>query len=198
MKSILIIIEEDILRMLAQEKSKESSLNTIRSEIKFSSLEITRAIDELNNKGLIKQKGSILELTETGQEIARNLFEKHFILKNYFLKTRNKKEAYKTAHILEHYVSDEVIKTINKLSINKGKGLPLTKLELSQESIVADIVIHDIKLFERLVSIGIVPGNKVILKNIIPNGVIIKVKNKIFALDKNIAKKILVIKHETP
>lgn len=193
---MLKIIKEDILRILGQEENKKVSLESIKSEIKVSNLLIIRAVEKLEKKGLIRQEKGFLKLTKSGQEKARSIVEKHLILENYFRETRSKKEAHKTAHILEHYVSGEVVKIIKKLSIYKGKGVPLTEFDLYQESLITDIVVSSSKIFERIVSMGIFPGNKIRLTNKIPNGIVVKIKNKKFALDKDIAKKIMVLKHE--
>ncbi|GAI45334.1 unnamed protein product [marine sediment metagenome] len=65
---------------------------------------------------------------------------------------------------------------------------------MREESLITDITILDNDQFERMVSLGIFPGNKIILMNEIPGGIVVKVKNKKFALSKNIAKKINVLK----
>jgi len=59
----------------------------------------------------------------------KSILEKYYVLGNYFEKTRSKIEAQSAAHILEHYVSGEVINNIKKLSILKMEGVPLMKLE---------------------------------------------------------------------
>ena len=192
---ILEIVKEDILRILGERK-KKVSLETITNEINVFSSFVSRVINELEKEELIQSQQAFFKLTEKGKEKAKSVLRKHLVLENYFKERRSKKEAHEIAHILEHYISEEIIRNIKKLSTFKGKGIPLTELELYKESLVTDITIPDDKLFERIVSMGIFPGEKIRLVNVISGRVIVRIQNKKFALDKNIAKEIKVLEHE--
>ena len=141
---------------------------------------------------------NLLILTERGKENAKNILNKHFVLEKYFEKIRSKKEAHNVAHILEHYVSREVINNIKKLSTLKKEGVPLTKFELNKEGIITDITFSDYGLFERIISMGIFLGENIVITNEIPYGIIVQIKNKKFALDKNIAEGIKAVEYENP
>jgi Fe2+ transport system protein FeoA len=119
---------------------------------------------------------------------------KHLILEKYFKKVRSKKEAHEIAHILEHYISEEVIRNIKKISTLKKKGISLIEFK-QKNGLITDIILG-IGLFERIISMGIFPGEKIKIINEIPNGIVIEVKNKKFVLGKNIAKEIKVLEYE--
>ena len=192
---ILKIVKEDVLRILC-ERSKKTSLEMIKDEIKVAHPFISEALGELERDDLIAIKENCISLTELGQESAKNILKKHFVLVNYFEKTRSKIEAHTAAHILEHYVSGEVINNISKLSTLKMEGVPLTEFELNEEGMITDITFSDYRLFERIVSMGIFLGEKITITNEISHGVIVKTRNKKFALDKIIAEEIKVVEYE--
>ena len=193
--NILKIVKEDILRMLGEAKVK-ISVDFIKSEIKTSNLFISRAVEELERGALITVSENFILLTKKGQVKAGDIVKKHFILENYFKKTRGEREAHEAAHILEHYVSKEVIDSIKKLSTLKKKGVPLTKVELNEECIITDLTFSDPGLFERVVSVGIFPGEKIRITNKISTTTIVNIGNKKIALDRDIAKGIEVLKNE--
>jgi len=190
--NILEIVKEDILRILGETK-KATSLKFIKSVVKVRGSFLSEAIENLQKKGLIKVRKNI-SLTKKGQVKAENILRKHLILENYFKKARNKKEADRIAHILEHYISEEVIRNIREISTLKKKGVSLTELK-QQNGLITDIVLG-IRLFERVVSMGIFPGERIEIIKEIPNGIIVGVGTKKIVLDKNIARKIKVLEYE--
>jgi Mn-dependent DtxR family transcriptional regulator len=192
--SILRIVKEDILRILGEERSRVSS-EILKEEIKVSLSFIYEAIEELEREGLIQSQRIFFTLTEEGEEKARDILKKHLVFEDYFKKTRTENEAHKIAHILEHYVSEEVLNNIRKLSTFKEEGIYLTKLKLRKKGLITNIMISDNGLFERAVSMGIVPGEEVMITSEASNAMIIKIKNKKFALDKDIARKIKVLEY---
>ena len=192
--NILKIVKEDILRILGEEK-RRISLGILKEEIKVSLSFINEAVEELKKGGLVQSQQNFFRLTEKGEENAKDILRKHLIFENYFKKTRTKNEAHKIAHILEHYVSEEVLNNIKKLSTFKEEGIYLTKLKLRKKGLITNIMISDNGLFERVVSMGIVPGEEVMITSEVSNAIIIKIKNKKFALDKDIARKIKVLEY---
>lgn len=190
---IIRIVKEDILRIL-YEKNKEASFKFIRSKIRVSSSFLFKAVKELKKENLLETKNNLLKLTGEGKNRSKNIIKKHLVLEDYFRKTRTKKEAHEAANILEHYVSIQIINIIKKLSTLKKDGVPLTDLK-QKEGLITDIIFRS-GLFERAVSMGIFPGERIRIINKISGGIIVKIKNKKFALDKEIAKKIKVIKYE--
>lgn len=189
---ILKIVREDILRTLSERK-KKISFESLKREIKVLHSFISQAIKDLEEESLIRVEGNSLILTQMGRNEAQDILQKHLILENYFKNTVNEKEAHKKAHVLEHYISEEVIKNIKKLHTLKVKGIPLTKSRLHEKSLIADITTPSHALFERIVSMGIFPGKEIRITNRISHGVVVKTKNQKFALGQDIAKEIKVI-----
>ena len=185
----LKIVKEDILRILGEEK--EATVESIKSEVNVSDRYISRAVKELEEDGLINSN-KFISLTKKGEENTKDIVKKHLVIEDYF-KEKNKKDAHKVAHILEHYISREVIDNLKKISTFKNEGISLTHLEIDKEGVIADIAFSDYEVFERVVSMGIFPGEKIMLTNKIRDGVVVEIKNKKFALSKDLAKKIKVI-----
>ena len=78
----------------------------------------------------------------------------------------------------------------------KESGVPLTKFKLNGNGLVTDIMLKDDKLLERIISMGICPGGRIKLINKVSNVLILETKNKKIALDKEIAKGIMVLGYE--
>ena len=192
-QDILKIVKEDILRIIGEKKNGGVSLKAIKSEIKASNLFISQAIRELEKEGLIRSRENFFLSTTTGKDSAKDIIKKHLVLENFFKRARSKKAAHKAAHILEHYVSERVIENIKKLFTLRKESVSLTKFELGKEGIIGDIVFSDYGLFERIISMGIFPGEKIKITNEISSSVIVNVGNKKFALGKDIAKGIKVV-----
>jgi len=187
------IVKEDILRILGEKKEKVS-LQFIKAIIKVRYSFVSKAIKYLKEKDLIHVKEGCAILTNSGRVQAENILRKHLILEKYFLKVTTKEKAHRKANILEHYISEEVARNIKKISTLNEKGISLTEFK-QKNGLITDIVLGA-GLFERIVSMGIFPGEKIKKINEIPSGIVIEVKNKKFVLDKNIAKKIKVSGYE--
>jgi len=188
-------VKEDVLRILC-ERNERTSSEIIKDEVKVAHSILSEAFKELEKNDLITIQENFISLTELGQEKAKTIFEKHLVLENYFKKTRSTIEAHTAAHIIEHYISGEVINNIKKLATLKKGGTPLTKFGLNKEGLIAEITFSDHRLFERAVSMGIFPGEKIMVISEIPQGIILKIKNKKFALDRSIAKGIKAVEYE--
>lgn len=188
---ILKIVKEDILRILGEEKTR-ISLESIRSEVNVSDIFISEAVKELEKENLIRFNNNFILLTKEGEENAKNIVKKHLVIENYFKETKNERDAHKAAHILEHYVSKEVIDNIKKLSTFKHESIPLTEFEIDKEGMITDIVFSDYGVFERIVSMGIFLGEKIKITNRISNNIIVNVENKKIALNRDMARGIKV------
>jgi Mn-dependent DtxR family transcriptional regulator len=196
---VLRIVKEDILEVLSR-KNKKIPLKLMKLEISVSQFFVSKAVNELEKEDLIKLSlekkygEQYIQLTKIGQNRAKDIIEKHLILEEYFKKRMSGREAIKATNVLEHYISTEVVDVIKKLSTFKEKGISLTKFK-KEEGLITDIN-FSIGLFERLISMGIYPGGRIRIINRVPNGVIVKIKNKKFVLDKEIAKEIKVLEYE--
>ena len=196
---VLRIVKEDILEVLGRE-NKKILLKFMKLEINVSKFFVSRAVSELEKEDLIKLSlekkygKQYIQLTKRGQNRAKDIVKKHLVLEEYFKKRMGKKEAIRATNALEHYISAEVVDVIKKLSTFKKKGVSLTEFK-KEEGLITDIN-FSIGLFERLISMGIHPGGRIKIINRIQNGVIVKIKNKKFVLDKNVAKEIKVLEYE--
>jgi Fe2+ transport system protein FeoA len=74
----------------------------------------------------------------------------------------------------------------------KDSPLPLNELKFNKEGKIIDITLPNPALFERLISMGIVPGERIKITNRIGHNIIISV-NKTFALGEDIAREIKVL-----
>lgn len=186
------IVGEDILRILG-ERNKKVSLRYIRTKIKVSHPFLSKAIESLEEAGLISVEKESIRLTKKGRDEAEDIIQKHLVLENYFRETRSERKAHQAAHLLEHYVSEEVINNIKRIFTLKKEGVSLIDFELKKEGLITNILSSDYKLFERMISMGILPGEVIEMVHKIPNGVIVKIKNKKIVLDASIAKEIRVL-----
>lgn len=193
--SVLGTVREDILRILGESEEKVS-LGSIRAEIQVSRPFISEAIKDLEEGDLIQADGDFLSLTENGRNEARDVVRKHHVLEQYFKRIGREKEAHGMAHVLEHYVSQEVIRNIQQLSTFEERGVPLTELRSHGELMISDIAISDNELFERMVSMGVFPGERIKVIGEIRNVIVVEIGNKKLALDEDIAKEIEVIEYE--
>lgn len=196
---ILKIVKEDILEVVGRE-NKRIPLEFIQMEVAVSKSFVSRAVKELEKEGLIRfylDTGTSKEyigLTEEGKVKANVIIEKHSILEKYLKERRSEEEAIKATHIIEHYVSSEVIENIKKLSTLKRKSVSLIEFE-QEKGLIADIN-PNIELFERLISMGICPGETIRIAGKIPGGIVIEINNKKFVLAKEIAKEIEILEYE--
>lgn len=189
------IIKEDILRILGERK-KKVSMKSIKAKIKVSFSSISEAIKNLEEQDLVSIDKGFVSLTKSGLDEADGIVRKHLILEKYFKEGRSKREAHRSAHLLEHYISEEVLNNIKKILTLKKEGIFLTKFGLNKEGFITDIMFSDYKLFERMISMGILPGEVIEVIHELSSGVVVKINNKKIVLDKAIAKEIKVLEYE--
>jgi Mn-dependent DtxR family transcriptional regulator len=191
------ILKEDILRILC-ETNERTSLESIKAETKVAHTLRAQALKELQKEELVTFQADSISLTPLGREVAKAILEKHLVLEDYFRKTESPIEAHTAAHIIEHYISKEVINNIEKLATLKAQSTPLTEFGLNKEGVIAEVNFSDYRLFERVVSMGMFPGEKIMVKSEVPDGLVLKVKNKKFVLDREMAKGIKAFNNEEP
>ncbi len=184
-----------MLRDLAESKDR-LHINSIKSKINVSSFLTFKALKEFEKEGLIKTKKDLISLTVDGQKKSKNILRKYLILENYFKKYPDVDDitAHKKAHTLERYVSEEVIRNIKRMHTLKENAIPSTNFSLRKEGLIADInITKNHNLFERIVSMGIFPGNRIEILAIIPDIFVVKIGNKKFALAREISEEIKIL-----
>ena len=189
---ILKIVTEDILRLLA-ETGNRVVLKSIRDEVMASDLIISEAIDKLKEENLIAYNNNYYWLTSRGKIESEDILEKYLLLEKYFKDIKGKKDAHNISHFFEHHVSREVLDNLKKLSTFKGEGLPLAEFR-KDKGLITDITL-DTQLFERIISMGIFPGEKIEIIAKLPNGVVLKIRNKKIFLAWGMAKNIKVLEY---
>ena len=190
---ILKIVTEDILRMLA-ERGNKVPLESIKDEVKASDSIIFEVIDKLKKENLILDNRNYYWLTSRGKTESEDILEKHLSLEKYFIDIKSNKEAHNISHLFEHYISKEVLDNLKKLSTFEGEGLSLAEFK-KEGGLITDITL-DAKLFERIISMGIFPGEKIEVIVRLPNGVVLKIGNKKIFLAWEIANNIKVLEYE--
>ncbi len=190
---ILKIVKEDILRILAENNNKVIE-KSLKPHIKVSDYFIDKAIIEMVRDKLISSSGQFMELTGGGKIKAGNILKKHLVIEKYFEDLKSKKEAHRISNLIEHYISEEVMENLEKLSTFKEKGASLVKFDKG-ECFITDIISSN-ELFERLISMGIFPGEKIKIIRDLPNGLIFSIRNKKVFISDEIAKSIRVLAYE--
>ncbi|MBN1151151.1 FeoA domain-containing protein [candidate division WOR-3 bacterium] len=192
---ILKIMREDILRTLAEE-DKKLTLKSLTAEITGDLSLMSEAIGILQKEGLLSIDEGSFFLTSSGKEHAEEIMKKHLVLEEFFLTRGEIDKAHKMAHILEHYIKNEVLNNIKKLSTLKEEGIPLLKFGKDKTALITDMPFSDTRLLERLVSMGVLPGEIIELTNVIPGACVVHINNKKIVMDKSIASQIRVFKYE--
>jgi len=192
--NFLKITEEDVLRILGESEEKLSVLS-MKERLRISSSILLEAVKALEKVELILVENDLIGLTNKGLKRAKDIIGVHINIENYIKETKSERDAHRIAHLLEHYVSNEVINNIKNRLTSRREGLPLTEFELGKKALIIDIVFSDYKLFERMVSMGILLGEVLEITHKITNNVIIKINNKKIVLDESIARGIQVIEY---
>lgn len=190
---ILKIVMEDILRVLA-ETENGVPLEFVKSEVKASDSIISKAVNRLKKDNMISEDKRFFHLTPRGKNKAKDILKKHLSLEKYFKNIKSKKQAHDISHFFEHYISREVLDNLKKLSTFRGEGILLTIFE-GEECFITDITL-DPQLFERIISMGIFPGEKVRILTRLHNGVVLKIKSKKCFIAWEIARNIRVLEDE--
>lgn len=201
-KQPIKIIKENILRVMVEETNGLEALERVRElakhpiipESTISDLNkyFIKGLKELQESGLIVIKNENIYITKQGQIEGNKILIKHLSIENYFLKKLDAKQAHKAAHLLEHLISKEVIKNLNRLNLIEGYGIPLNDFK-SSEGIISDLKIEDTQLFERLISMGVCPGQRIkIIARLTPS-IVVKLRNTQIAIDNCICSGIMVV-----
>lgn len=88
----------------------------VANELGFSKPSVSRAMSVLKEAGYVKV-GQInqLVLTESGREVAENIYHRHCVLKEFLMQIGVKEEtAAQDACRMEHVISEETLKCILK------------------------------------------------------------------------------------
>jgi Mn-dependent DtxR family transcriptional regulator len=139
------------------------SMEEIRQELETPE-SFTKAIDQLVTEGLVCLSERSVKLTAAGEEAAGVIVTRHRAIEDYFKHEVDCEEAHRIAHRLEHVIIEEVVYSI-----------------------------ADSQLFDRMISMGICPGQWIRTIKRIHGGLIILLGNTQLAVDWEIASQIEVM-----
>lgn len=99
--------------ILSQKSSTVRSID-VGEYMGYSKPSVSRAVGLLKKEGYIKVDGQgSITLTETGEELARRIYERHTLLSQLFVNIGvNEKTAAEDACRIEHYISDDTFAAI--------------------------------------------------------------------------------------
>ena len=112
----------ETIYVLSQRSSAVRSVD-VGEYMGFSKPSVSRAVGLLKQEGLITvDKTGYLSLTETGEALAKRIYERHTVLTGLFINLGvNEKTAAEDACKIEHYISDETFNAI-KAHMKKYKN----------------------------------------------------------------------------
>lgn len=108
--------------MLREKKENVKSVD-IANSMNVTKQSVHRAIKNLNeNNYIVVEEKGYITLTEKGEAIAKEIYEKHKIIADFFIMLNVSEDiAYKDACKIEHDISDESFQAIKKIVLNKKK-----------------------------------------------------------------------------
>ena len=94
----------------------------VAQHLGYSKPSVSRAVSLLKGDGyLIMERDGRLELTETGVEVARNIYERHRFLRQWLIHLGVSSEtAEDDACKIEHNISDETFQCLKRYAESKG------------------------------------------------------------------------------
>lgn len=122
----------------------------------------------------------------------KEIHKRHNKIENFIKGKGMLCDAHEMAHILEHELTTETIQKIIKASELKEKGRPLINFLLPFGTIIG-LNLPNCKVWTKLISIGMFPGQKIHIIERNSTNFLIEVKNSRVAIDKILANGILLI-----
>jgi Mn-dependent DtxR family transcriptional regulator len=185
-------IMEDMLR-IAAEKKDIIPISILKTEISADDEIFARGIEELENKGLSYLENNELVLTRKGREKAAKILARHEIIEKYFYEILEEPVSHNVAHALEHFVADKTIKRMKEFLAMKERGNPATDFPIGRDILIVAVQSTDKKIVEKIISLGLAPGNKIRVEEKIPNAIIFNIGGRKVALANEIAESILAV-----
>ncbi|RZN55476.1 MAG: metal-dependent transcriptional regulator [Candidatus Methanomethylicota archaeon] len=178
---------------------------------------VTNTIKLLERKGfIIHQPYHGVKLTDKGRKLAIEVIRKHRLSECLLTDILNIEweKAHEIACRLEHSLTDEIIKSLERILNNPKKcphgnpiptkcggiveeeSIPLTELDIGSQGIIIKIVEEHSDVLQYLSKLGIIPGNiiKVLEKNSINESITLMIKESCHVISNRIASIIYVKK----
>ncbi|MCK4778177.1 MAG: metal-dependent transcriptional regulator, partial [Actinomycetia bacterium] len=199
--------------MTFEEKNKPISTLPLA---KFKTKETKKILDASIKKDFLKIKNDVVIFTDKGLERARNIIRRHRLAERLFHDVLDidtieiEKPACKYEHILSREAADSIcillghprtcphgmIIPSGECCLKKIKDvrplvIPLSYLKAGETGVVAYMGTHNETRLSRLANLGIVPGNKITMKQKFPS-LVIKLDETTLSIDDEIANDIFV------
>ena len=186
-------LHEDILEAILNWKGERSTLPTVGDVATVLRLEpatIEAELVHLEEEGLVSRgtDGS-LQLLPKGNTLAERIVRRHRVLE-CFLEEKlgiDGAAASQSACVLEHTVTDDRIDQLS-CALTTGTAGITSLAELPEGAVLEVKVVRGIERYGRLSDLGILPGERILLRRKLHNGaVVVRVKRCDIALSKEIA-----------
>ena len=197
----LEIVKVNILRVLIEETCGSEAISKVQELSKELIIPesweknpnefFLEGLNELHKEGLVCVQDEKITITEDGMIQAEKILNYHKVIEDYFKRDFNEEDAHKIAHILEHYISKEVVENMKIIDELEGFEIPLSEFS-SSEGIITRLSFDEPQLFERIISMGVCPGQRITIIARVGIGIIVKLRNTQLAIDYRISKGIMV------
>ena len=185
-------LQEDILRMIVEKGIQPFPIAELINYC-GNTKKLGRVLDLMEQHFFITFEDSHISLTQKGETYGMIIAKKHQAIENAFQNPIRPVNSHKIASILEHSLTSREIEQLVFMQQAKNiKSIPLNLYNLPQATIYR-ITFDSEKLFYKMLSLGIYPGQRIEISHQNNNNQIIKVKNSRFAIDRIIARNIQVI-----
>jgi len=185
-------LEEDLLKVIYERKDHKVSNKFLTEFFNKRNVPSHRITKHLHRNAFLHFYNNSVSLTPNGILIAKEIHKRHNKIENFIKGKGMICDAHEMAHILEHELTTETIQKIKKASELKGKGRPLINFSLPFGTIVG-LDLPNCRVWTKLISIGIFPGQKIHIIERNSTNFLIEVKNSRVAIDKILANGILLI-----
>lgn len=203
------ILIEDILKQTLRlgEKGKVT-VERLSDKLGFTAKAIRGKLPNLKRNGLLINNNGIIELTEEGKNQATRLVRAHRLWETYLVEHMGltKEQIHEDAEKYEHILTDEIMDELEeKLGypahdphgspIPKREKLPMFSLATLDENQLAIIDKHQVNDFivTKLWELGLLPGTKILIKNIKSESIEILSNEKLVRIPKTLSSKISVM-----
>ena len=164
----------------------------ISGRLKLSPASVTEMTQRLASEGYLnyeRYKG--VTLTSAGNRVAERIKRRHRLLERFLVDVlgRTSEDSHEEAMKLEHNFSDESVEKLSRMMNNptvcpdgdpipapqepiedEPPSFPIIKLEIGEEGMISHLICEEPNKIRRLISMGFVPGRKVVVEERIPMG----------------------------
>ena len=133
---------EEYLEALYRRKEvgREAGTNSLAKELNIAPASVSGMLKKLAAKGLVRyERYRGAQLTAKGEAIGRRITEKHRLIEKFLVFMGMRKNVHKEACVLEHAVSDDVEKAMDRMVREKGlkKLIELKKGECGKVEMIS-------------------------------------------------------------